>query len=80
MHADVRLQLKKLLGSQYACYVLIACGHPKEDEMDVEMAYEGDPVLASYLVDTAQSRIDEEAFGSLDEEEALLESKIQGFP
>lgn len=39
----------------HACYVLITCGNPTEDgNMQVEMVYEGDKVLASYLVESAQ--------------------------
>jgi hypothetical protein len=42
-----------------ACYVLITCGKPSADgKMSVEMTYEGDPVLASYLLENAQGFID----------------------
>jgi hypothetical protein len=40
------------------CYVLIKCKEPNEKgDMQVEMTYEGDPVLASYLIETAQGMI-----------------------
>lgn len=43
-----------------ACYVLITCGEPNaEGKMDVEMTYEGEPLLAAYLLENAQSIIDE---------------------
>ncbi len=40
------------------CYVLIKCKAPNEKgDMQVEMTYEGDPILASYLIETAQGMI-----------------------
>lgn len=43
-----------LESEQHACYVLITCGAPSEEgEMEVEMTYEGDHALASYLIDHA---------------------------
>jgi hypothetical protein len=48
-------EIRKSLGENTACYVLITCSAPSEDgKMDVQMFYEGDEVLASYLVDNAQ--------------------------
>ncbi|MBI3901063.1 MAG: hypothetical protein HY324_02805 [Chlamydiia bacterium] len=45
-----------------ACYVLITCGKPSADgKMAVEMTYEGDPTLASYLLESAQGFIDSDA-------------------
>ncbi len=42
-----------------SCYVLITCGEPNaEGKMDVEMTYEGEPVLAAYLLENAQSILD----------------------
>lgn len=42
-----------------ACYVLITCGHPSSDgQMKVEMTYEGDKVLASYLLENALGQMD----------------------
>ncbi len=44
-----------------ACYVLITCGEPNKDgKMDVEMTYEGDTLLAAYLLENAQSILDDE--------------------
>ncbi len=47
------------LREDHTCYILITCGKPSADgKMAVEMTYEGDPTLASYLLETA--RIDPE--------------------
>ncbi|MDN3504879.1 MAG: hypothetical protein P0S95_04825 [Rhabdochlamydiaceae bacterium] len=44
----------KKLSNNAICYVLISCSEPQNDgKMQVEMSYEGDRVLASYLVKTA---------------------------
>lgn len=46
--------IKKTLREKHACYVLITCSAPSsEGKMDVEMNYEGDETLASFLVDNA---------------------------
>ena len=51
--------LRDTLAKQYACYVLITCDEPTEDgNMNVQMSYEGDTVLASYLVEGAQTVLD----------------------
>ncbi len=53
-------EIKQTLADNHACYVLITCGSPSNDgKMNVEMSYEGDEVLASYLVDNAQQIFDE---------------------
>ncbi len=42
-----------------ACKILITCDEPAADgKMSVEMTYEGDPSLASYLLERAQSFIE----------------------
>jgi hypothetical protein len=52
-------KIRKSLSENNACYVLITCAAPTGDgKMDVEMSYEGDEVLASYLVDNAQQVFD----------------------
>jgi hypothetical protein len=44
-----------------ACYVLITCEEPTPDgRMHVEMTYEGDTVLAAYLLENAQSILDDQ--------------------
>jgi len=43
-----------------ACTVLITCEESTEDgKMQVEMTYEGDSVLAAYLLENAQSILDD---------------------
>lgn len=43
------------------CYVLISCYEPNEEgHMNVEMTYEGDKILASYLIKSAQGMLDKE--------------------
>lgn len=45
----------------YACKILITCDQPTDDgKMNVEMSYEGDPVLASYVLERAQGFIEHE--------------------
>jgi hypothetical protein len=54
-------KLKKFLTENHECYVLITCGRPsKEGKMNVEMTYEGDALLASYLVESASGLLDEQ--------------------
>ena len=49
------------LGEKNACYVLITCSEPSEDgKIEVEMTYEGDSVLAAYLIESAQGRFQTE--------------------
>ena len=38
-----------------SCYVLLTCTHPNnKGQMEVNLTYEGDKVLASFLVKSAQ--------------------------
>lgn len=54
------MDIKEKLSRRYACYVLVTCDRPGEDGgMNVEMSYEGDPTLAAYLLQGAQSYIEE---------------------
>ncbi len=42
-----------------ACTIMISCNEPSEDgQMQVEMTCEGDEILASYLLQNAQSILD----------------------
>ena len=53
------VEIKKALSENNTCYVLITCTETSNDgKMEVEMTYSGDPVLAAYLVESAQSIID----------------------
>lgn len=75
MKRDVQKLLKSTLAKKHVCYVLITCDAPSEDgHMQVEMTYEGDATLAAYLLQGAQSFIDEQ---ELDEEEMCANNKIQ---
>ena len=52
-------EFKKALSENNSCYVLITCSEASKDgKMKVEMSYGGDPVLAAYLVESAQNIID----------------------
>jgi hypothetical protein len=54
-------QIRELLGKDNSCYVLITCGEPSsEGKMQIEMDYEGDPILAAYLLEGAQGIIEEQ--------------------
>lgn len=49
------------LSKKHACYVLITCAEPSKDgNMQVEMTYEGDRVLASYLIESAQGLLEDQ--------------------
>jgi hypothetical protein len=57
-----RQDLRQLLTQRYACFVLITCGEPtKEGKIEVEMTYEGDDALAAYLIENAQTFIEDES-------------------
>ena len=54
-------QKRQITPQGIAGYVLITCDQPDaQGEMQVEMIYEGDKVLASYLLASAQGIFDEE--------------------
>ena len=51
---EAEKQIKKALGADCACYVLITCTEPNnEGKMEVEMHYDGDESLAAFLVENA---------------------------
>jgi hypothetical protein len=53
-------KLKKSLSKNMACYVLITCSEPSDDgQMNVELSYEGEETLASFLIENAQMYFDE---------------------
>jgi hypothetical protein len=55
------VEIKKALSKNNTCYVLITCSEASEDgKMEVEMSYGGDPLLAAYLVESAQNIIEAE--------------------
>ncbi len=52
-------RIKKALGDDCACFVLITCSEPgKDGNMAVELNYEGDETLAAFLVDNASQVFD----------------------
>lgn len=58
-------QMVKMLpekkSEEKACKIYISCDQPSIDgKMSVEMTYEGDPSLAAYLLERAQSFIENE--------------------
>lgn len=56
---DLKKQNKIPLSSKTLCYVLITCTEPNDaGDMHVEMTYEGDKCLASYLIQSAQGMLD----------------------
>lgn len=56
MHEEIRAKL----GKKVACYVLITCEEPSPTgDMNVEFSYNGDPVLAEFLVQGAQDYFDQ---------------------
>ena len=60
MKSNKDKQIRDTLAKNHACYVLITCDEAKDDgSMHVEMSYEGDTALASYLLQGAQTIIDQ---------------------
>jgi hypothetical protein len=61
MSKHSRKHIQEVLDKNPSCYVLITCGEPAEDgQMQVEMTYQGDAMLASYLLQGAQLCMDQE--------------------
>ncbi len=70
-----RKRITKKLAKEHLCYVLITCEEPSENgNLQVEMSYEGDAALASYLLHGAQTIID-----GHEQEKKSFESKILTF-
>lgn len=60
----LRVSKQKIRKEDQACCIVIRCGQPNADgKMSVEMTYEGDPTLASYLLENAQGFIDQDDNG-----------------
>lgn len=61
MALDVHEDYKEILDGKHACYVLITCDNVDQlGQMQVEMSYEGDPGLVSYLLKGAKSLVDKQ--------------------
>lgn len=55
MIKQIDKDIRDKLAKKHACYVLVTCDQPSDDgKMNVEMSYEGDPALASFLLQGAQ--------------------------
>ena len=58
---DIKSIIKRNRKEKAICYVLITCSEPNENgSMEVEMKYEGERWLASYLVKSAQGSLEGE--------------------
>ncbi len=69
MKSDAHKCVKKILKKEFKGYVLVTCKPPSKDgHMQVEMSYDGDPVLAAYMMEGAQEYLAEE-----DDKEPFLE-------
>ena len=69
MDKKSRKHLQDVLAKNPSCYVLITCGNPSSNgELQVEMTYEGDTTVASYLLQGAQYYIDQEEERELQQE------------
>lgn len=54
-------QIKASLAKKHACYVLITCSRPTANgKLHVDMSYQGDPFLASMMLQNAQNIIAED--------------------
>lgn len=61
MKSHCRKHLQEVLEKNHSCYVLITCDAPSLDgKMDVKMTFQGDATLASYLLEEAQTYLEEE--------------------
>ena len=53
-------RVKKAIGENCACYVLITCSKPEENgKMEVSMDFDGDEELAAFLVENASQVFDQ---------------------
>jgi len=60
MKQSSRSRFEEKLAKEHACYILITCDRPSPDgQMNVEMSHGGDIALASYLLQGAQSVMDQ---------------------
>jgi len=64
---DTHGQVRKMLSRGYAGYVLVTCKEEVKGKMQVEMTYDGDPFLASYMLEGAQGVLDEKELDPTEE-------------
>lgn len=63
MNKNIHEEIREKISNKIACYVLITCEEPSPNgEMNVELTYDGDPVLAEFLIQGAQNYFDEPQF------------------
>ena len=61
MTDEIQEKIREILGKDHNCYILVTCSPPSsEGSLQVEMLYEGDPVLASYLLEDAHRIMQED--------------------
>lgn len=61
MNSEEYNQILKQLEEAHPCFVLVVCDGPDQiGNMQVKMDYQGDPVLASLLLQGASDTIDED--------------------
>ncbi len=66
-------EFMELLAKEHACFILITCDNETKDgNMNVNMSYEGDPALASYLLEGAKAGIDSEFESEITESKDYL--------
>lgn len=60
MKKSIHEEIREKIGDNTACYVLITCDQPSNSgDMNVELSYDGDPVLAEFLIHGAQNYFDQ---------------------
>lgn len=60
MKGNIDEDIRAKLASKHACFVLVTCDPPSKDgNMNVQLSFEGDPALASLMVQGAQSYLEE---------------------
>ncbi len=62
MKRGVDKAIKDRLAKNHLCFVLLTCNSKQDGNIEAELTYDGDPVLASYMLQNAQSIIDENTF------------------
>ncbi|SCA59103.1 Uncharacterized protein AB751O23_DG_00020 [Chlamydiales bacterium SCGC AB-751-O23] len=61
MKEEIMENLKGLSLKNKACYIVISCEQPQQNgNLEVQMNYEGDETLASYLLESAQNYLEQE--------------------
>lgn len=58
---EIKSIIKRKMSGNTICYVLLTCSEAASDgSMEVEMKYEGDKLLAAYLIQSAQGILEED--------------------